>query len=62
MAYNNILKARKSLIFARNCDWCNKQIILNGKDGDPFVVNMGFLNFFETSFYILSRLFATSYA
>ena len=40
MAYNNILKARKSLIFARNCDWCNKQITLNGKDGDPFVINM----------------------
>ena len=40
MAYNNIFKVKKSLIFARNCDWCNKQIILNGKDGDPFVVNM----------------------
>ena len=40
MPYNNILKVRKKVIFARNCDWCNKQIILNGEDGDPFVVNM----------------------
>jgi len=45
MAYNNILKARKSLIFARNCDWCNKQIILSGEDSDPFVVNMEYKYF-----------------
>ena len=45
MAYNNILKARKSLIFAKNCDWCNKQIILSGEDSDPFVVNMEYKYF-----------------
>jgi len=45
MAYNNILKARKKLIFAKNCDWCNKQIILSGEDSDPFVVNMEYKYF-----------------
>ena len=50
MAYNNILKARKSLIFAKNCDWCNKQITLNGEDGDPFVVNM------EYKYFCINRL------
>ena len=25
-------------VFARQCDWCKKEIILNGPDKDPFVV------------------------
>ena len=26
-------------IFVHNCDWCNREIILNGQDSDPYVVN-----------------------
>ena len=26
-------------IFAHKCDWCNREIILNGQDSDPYVVN-----------------------
>jgi hypothetical protein len=29
---------KKKLIFARKCDWCNRKIILNGKDSDSYVV------------------------
>ena len=25
-------------VFARQCDWCKKEIILNGPDKDPFVL------------------------
>ena len=25
-------------VFARQCDWCKKEIILNGPDKDPFVI------------------------
>jgi len=26
-------------IFAHKCDWCNREIILNGQNSDPYVVN-----------------------
>ena len=26
-------------IFIHKCDWCNREIILNGQNSDPFVVN-----------------------
>jgi len=29
---------KKKLIFARKCDWCNREITLNGKDSDSYVV------------------------
>ena len=25
-------------VFARQCDWCKREIILNGPDKDPFVI------------------------
>jgi len=33
------MKTKKKLIFARKCDWCNREITLNGRDGNPFVIN-----------------------
>ena len=30
---------KQKTIFARKCDWCNTELILNGKDSDPFVIN-----------------------
>ena len=38
MAYNNIFKPRKKAIFVHKCDWCNKEITLNGKHSDSYVV------------------------
>ena len=29
---------KKKLIFARKCDWCKREITLNGKDSDSYVV------------------------
>ena len=29
---------KKKLIFARKCDWCKSEIILNGPDSDGYVV------------------------
>ena len=26
-------------IFVHNCDWCNREIIPNGQNSDPYVVN-----------------------
>ena len=26
-------------IFVHKCDWCNREIILNGQNSDPYVVN-----------------------
>jgi len=32
-------------VFARQCDWCKREIILNGPNKDPFVVNMEYKYF-----------------
>ena len=29
---------KQKRIFARQCDWCKSEIILNGPDKDPFVI------------------------
>ena len=29
---------KQKRVFARQCDWCKKEIILNGPDKDPFVI------------------------
>ena len=29
---------KQKRVFARQCDWCKKEIILNGTDKDPFVI------------------------
>ena len=34
------MKTKKKLIYSHKCDWCNRELILNGKDGDSFVINM----------------------
>jgi hypothetical protein len=32
------MKTKKKLIFSHKCDWCNRELILNGKDSDSYVV------------------------
>ena len=32
------MKAKKKLIYSHKCDWCNRELILNGKDSDSYVV------------------------
>ena len=45
MTFNNILKAKKKTIFVHKCDWCNRELILNGKDTDSYVVTAEFKYF-----------------
>ena len=35
MCFNTMKKKR---IFVHKCDWCNEELILNGKDSDSYVV------------------------
>jgi len=32
------MKPKKKLIYSHKCDWCNRELILNGKDSDSYVV------------------------
>ena len=32
------MKTKKKLIYSHKCDWCNRELILNGKDSDSYVV------------------------
>ena len=32
------MKTKKKLIYSHKCDWCNREVILNGKDSDSYVV------------------------
>ena len=32
------MKNKKKLIYSHKCDWCNRELILNGKDSDSYVV------------------------
>ena len=42
MCFNTMKKKR---IFVHKCDWCNRELILNGKDSDSYVVTAGFKYF-----------------
>ena len=33
------MKTKKKLILSRKCNWCNRELILNGKDSDSYVIN-----------------------
>ena len=30
---------KKKRIYVHKCDWCNRELILNGKDSDSYVIN-----------------------
>ena len=32
------MKTKKKLIYSHKCDWCNRELILNGEDSDSYVV------------------------
>ena len=32
------MKTKKKQIYSHKCDWCNRELILNGKDSDSYVV------------------------
>ena len=32
------MKTKKKQIFSHKCDWCNEELILNGKESDSYVV------------------------
>jgi len=32
------MKTKKKLIYSHKCDYCNRELILNGKDSDSYVV------------------------
>ena len=32
------MKTKKKQIFSHKCDWCNRELILNGKDSDSYVI------------------------
>ena len=36
MCFNFMKKKR---IYVHKCDWCNRELILNGKDSDSYVIN-----------------------
>ena len=42
MCFNTMKKKR---IFVHKCDWCNQELILNGKDSDSYVINGEFKYF-----------------
>ena len=39
------MKTKKKLIYSHKCDWCNRELILNGKDSDSYVVTAEFKYF-----------------
>ena len=39
------MKTKKKLIYSHKCDWCNEELILNGKDSDSYVVTAGYKYF-----------------
>ena len=39
------MKNKKKLIHSHKCDWCNRELILNGKDSDSYVVTAEFKYF-----------------
>ena len=39
------MEIKKKLIFSHKCDWCNEELILNGKDSDSYVVTAGYKYF-----------------
>ena len=32
------MKTKNKLIYSHKCDWCNRELVLNGKDSDSYVV------------------------
>jgi len=32
------MKTKKKQIFSHKCDWCNEELILNGKESDSYIV------------------------
>ena len=39
------MKTKKKQIYSHKCDWCNKELILNGSDSDSYVVTAEFKYF-----------------
>ena len=39
------MQTKKKLIYSHKCDWCNRELILNGKDSDSYVVTAEFKYF-----------------
>ena len=39
------MKTKKKQIYSHKCDWCNRELILNGKDSDSYVVTAEFKYF-----------------
>ena len=39
------MKTKNKLIYSHKCDWCNRELILNGKDSDSYVVTADFKYF-----------------
>jgi hypothetical protein len=39
------MKIKKKLIYSHKCDWCNRELILNGKDSDSYIVTAEFQYF-----------------
>ena len=39
------MKTKKKLRYSHKCDWCNRELILNGKDSDSYVVTAEFKYF-----------------
>ena len=33
------MQTKKKLIYSHKCDYCNRELILNGKDSDSYVIN-----------------------
>ena len=36
------METKKKLIFSHKCDYCHRELILNGKDSDSYVVTAGY--------------------
>ena len=39
------MKTKKKQIYSHKCDWCNRELILNGKDSDSYVITAEFKYF-----------------
>ena len=39
------MKTKKKLIYSHKCDYCNRELILNGKDSDSYVVTADYKYF-----------------
>jgi len=39
------METKKKLIFSHKCDYCHRELILNGKDSDSYVVTAGYKYF-----------------